>query len=544
MTNPYTYDERILLQEDSATIRVESFMAWREGSRLVHPFGKLQRALTSPLLPSEDDSSIRLVTVSVASRSSQSFNDDASSLHNIPLLNTDGTKKKNLPHFPSGFWLEILAERSLPLSELNSLVDHWRDHRVITTPTAGSIWDREEIHDDSLLYRHQLFLPTTGAAWSADAWQQTMQALLPCGSDFFGVNAMDWSKLLVEGTATKKQFWIQWSQQDANMGLQFQSLGGDNTAQEQDVFQTLPPTLLSEQASCPLATRSIQRLSASSLSNQDSPTSRTTLEQVVRQLPASPNHGRLETWFTTSSSSLSSLADDCQLQIRQKFPHLLAPQWQSLQITTSPDDDDDSTTASVEWDDSDLSAVLRITSPRIPTSMMVSLDFEPVLLSLDDFPGDPNRGRELPPAVATFHCHGTTTTNTTCAASNGIPPLYSNSVLLVPPVPDMSMPFNVLSLSCSLYAYLIGTMITLLVKRSSERIKYRLHPEQKPESKLKRLKSKILSKFQRTTKSAAPPQEEKDESSSLQNDNATKEEETTNDDGGDEPGDASIGSLD
>jgi hypothetical protein len=570
MTKPYTYDERILVQEDAdaaVVIRLESFMAWRNNKnknddrsrqqqqqRLVHPFGKLQEALASPLDDYSSSSPIRQVTVSVASRSSQSFrfshddndgdddDDTASSLQNIPLLghhtdanhnnNNNNNKNTNVPHFPSGFWLEILAERSLSLAELNSLVDHWRDRRVITTPTEGSVWDREEIHrgvlggDDNgdgddddeeyppqKLHRHQLFLPATGAAWSADAWQQTMQALLPsCGNggggdDFFGVSATDWSKLLVEGPTTHKQFWIQWSsqQQQVNIGLQFQS---SSSEEEKEGFQThLPPTLFSEKASCPLATRSIQRISSSASSSKNhehAPSSTITLEQVLRQQLASPNHGRLETWFTSSSSSSSSLLatnqiaqQDCQLQIRQKLPYFLAPQWQSLQITSNTndkdnDDDDDADshyTASVEWDDDDLSAVLRITtsfSSMIPTSLIVvSLDYEPIFLSIDEFPGDPNRGRELPPAVATFQCHHhhTTTTVTT---------LFSNSVLLLPPVPDMSMPFNVLSLSCSLYAYLIGTIVTLLVKRSSERIKYQLHPQQKPESKLKQLKSKIL----------------------------------------------------
>lgn len=568
MTTPYTYDERILVQDD--TVRLESFMAYGGGggggssdysSRrlLVHPFGKLQQALE---MDDDEDSSsssyrtsmIRRVTMSVASRSSQSFSlsthdndsDDSILLQSIPLLDgahadaSDPTRMSGflLPQFPSGFWLEILAERSLTLSELDSLVDHWRDKRVITTPTQGSVWDREKLHNEQqpkVLYRHQLFLPTIGAAWSADAWQQTMQALLPSsccsgsGSNytspsdddstswFFGVSAMDWSKLLVDGPTTNKQFWIQWTphQHACNIGLQFQSntnyIKKDDSNNNSNSNNTsdnvlLPPTLFSEEASSPLATRSIQRLPSSRSAGTASTTTTTTLEQVLRRPAVSPNHGRLETWFTSSSSlsSTSSLQphQDCQLKLRQKLPYFMAPQWQSLKIITTKDDTDFQTF--VEWDDSDLSAILQITSPasshsNIPSSLIISLDYEPVLLSLDDFPGDPNRGRELPPAVATLTCRGNTTSTDIL--------LYSNAVLLLPPVPDMSMPFNVLSLSCSLYAYLIGTIVTLLVKRSSERIKYRLHPELKPPSKLRQLKSKILSKFQGRL-SRSPPSKE------------------------------------
>jgi hypothetical protein len=74
---------------------------------------------------------------------------------------------------------------------------------------------------------------------------------------------------------------------------------------------------------------------------------------------------------------------------------------------------------------------------------------------------------------------------------------------VLPPVPDMSMPFNVISLTSSLYAYIIGTLLTILVRKGSERIKFKLYPQKRPESKLQKLKRRIgiqLSRIRGTAK--------------------------------------------
>jgi hypothetical protein len=43
---------------------------------------------------------------------------------------------------------------------------------------------------------------------------------------------------------------------------------------------------------------------------------------------------------------------------------------------------------------------------------------------------------------------------------------------------------------------LVGTLVTLLVKRASEKVTYKLHPDKKPKSKFEKLKEKIKLKFQ------------------------------------------------
>jgi phosphatidylinositol glycan class T len=97
----------------------------------------------------------------------------------------------------------------------------------------------------------------------------------------------------------------------------------------------------------------------------------------------------------------------------------------------------------------------------------MSVDYDYVLVSFEDFPADPNRGMEMPPSIATFYCAPEfhTTLFTPLAR------LYSHPLLIMPPVPDMSMPFNILSLTSTLYAFCIGGLVNLLVRKSSERIK-------------------------------------------------------------------------
>lgn len=56
------------------------------------------------------------------------------------------------------------------------------------------------------------------------------------------------------------------------------------------------------------------------------------------------------------------------------------------------------------------------------------------------------------------------------------------------------MPFNVISVTSSLYAYIIGVIVTILVRKGSEKIKHKIHPEEKPESNLMKLKESLRGK--------------------------------------------------
>merc|ERR1711957_325829 len=75
--------------------------------------------------------------------------------------------------------------------------------------------------------------------------------------------------------------------------------------------------------------------------------------------------------------------------------------------------------------------------------------------------------------------------------------LYSPSLLLIPPVPDMSMPFNVISLSCTLWAFVLGSLLNILVRRGTESVKRELtgEKEKRPLDKVKEKLKGILGKL-------------------------------------------------
>ena len=121
------------------------------------------------------------------------------------------------------------------------------------------------------------------------------------------------------------------------------------------------------------------------------------------------------------------------------------------------------------------------------SSLWISLEYKPKFLSFEHFPSDPNRGVDVLPSTGVFFFPNTDISNGTR--------LYSPSVIIMPPVPDMSMPFNVISLACTLYAFIIGSMINLLVRKGSQSISD-AHKGRKPRNKLSKLKQKLRKKLQ------------------------------------------------
>jgi hypothetical protein len=244
------------------------------------------------------------------------------------------------------------------------------------------------------------------------------------------------------------------------------------------------------------------------------------IEQVLRRHHT--NQGRFE-----SSIDLNPLFDldsgssiSCRMTYRQLLPDFLTPMWRSLRIVNGDNDgavtvgdafysDSDQLQASVEWNAEDQSSILTVEAvsgqnnaestssfsssslSTLPSTVFISLEYTPSFLTIDDFPGDPNRGRVLPPARVTVRCDPSTAPEGDSTKTI----VYSNSLLLLPPVPDLSMPFNVISLTSSIYAYIIGAMVTILVRKGSERIKYKMHPDRRPKSKLTKLKTKLREKI-------------------------------------------------
>lgn len=136
----------------------------------------------------------------------------------------------------------------------------------------------------------------------------------------------------------------------------------------------------------------------------------------------------------------------------------------------------------------------RTTMLHPDSSLWMIVDFDEAYLPWQKFPADPNRGVDAFPSRVKF-------TPTTEAAAPIT--LYSPSILLLPPVPDMSMPFNVISLSCTLWAFVLGSLLNILVRRATKSVKEEFtgerekRPVDKLKEKVRTLKEKLKSKLVR-----------------------------------------------
>jgi len=225
---------------------------------------------------------------------------------------------------------------------------------------------------------------------------------------------------------------------------------------------------------------------------------------------------RLENRHTRCEARLQSLQWDL---------YALEPLWRSLTVrvvpimTTAAESHSDEllehgVQLSFRDDDSVQLSLSRPVSLPPQSALEIAFDYEPSFLSIDDFPGDANRGFELPPVRANVgveldgvhdECDRllrqmleTTTSGSTGASmfdggSGGGVDLYSNSLLLVAPLPDASMPFNVISLTCTLFAFVVGSLINLLVSKGRQPVKEALEGKKKGETgRLGRLKQRML----------------------------------------------------
>jgi hypothetical protein len=195
-----------------------------------------------------------------------------------------------------------------------------------------------------------------------------------------------------------------------------------------------------------------------------------------------------------------------EISFRQTIPAVLVPRWQSLEMMLVQSSTlagrlipwTELTNRDIVWQ-TDGTVEMQFRHELSPeSSLFVSLDYHAAFLSFENIPGDANRGIELPPIQVSFvsttcsssSVQKTNGTGTSMHTGRGSAQLYSQSVLLLTPLPDMSMPFNVLSLTCTLFAFIIGSLINVLVRRGTEHVKYQLDPSSKPKSKLNKLKQK------------------------------------------------------
>ncbi|KAF6168386.1 hypothetical protein GIB67_018226 [Kingdonia uniflora] len=125
---------------------------------------------------------------------------------------------------------------------------------------------------------------------------------------------------------------------------------------------------------------------------------------------------------------------------------------------------------------------------RLPCSVKtaaLTIEFDKGFLHIDDYPPDANQGFDIPSAVISFPDTDTSTyyleENTTCSSlllkfqlpgnvtqeKNTV--LSYTEVLLVPlATPDFSMPYNVITITCTVFALYFGSLLNVLRRRVGE----------------------------------------------------------------------------
>ncbi|KMT05646.1 hypothetical protein BVRB_7g167820 [Beta vulgaris subsp. vulgaris] len=120
---------------------------------------------------------------------------------------------------------------------------------------------------------------------------------------------------------------------------------------------------------------------------------------------------------------------------------------------------------------------LALTFPCSMKSAALSLDFDKGFLHIDEYPPDANQGFDIPSALITFPDFHS---SLSFAEDSNVFPILSRlqkrspalaytEVLLVPlTTPDFSMPYNVLTITCTVFALYFGSLLNVLRKRAAE----------------------------------------------------------------------------
>jgi len=124
-----------------------------------------------------------------------------------------------------------------------------------------------------------------------------------------------------------------------------------------------------------------------------------------------------------------------------------------------------------------LNSVLEVTA-AVPRGgrLLLTLDVKVGIVEWERWPPDVSRGFEWPPASAELL---ESTASDVAASSSRTTPVggggrvsftaYSAGTVVDVPVPDFSMPFNVITINSTLAAFLIGTVLNQLVRKKRKR---------------------------------------------------------------------------
>ncbi|XP_021720060.1 GPI transamidase component PIG-T-like [Chenopodium quinoa] len=147
---------------------------------------------------------------------------------------------------------------------------------------------------------------------------------------------------------------------------------------------------------------------------------------------------------------------------------------------------------------------LALTFPCSMKSASLSLDFDKGFLHIDEYPPDANQGFDIPSALISFPDFHS---SLSFAEYSNVSPILSKlqkrspvlaytEVLLVPlTTPDFSMPYNVITITCTVFALYFGSLLNVLRKRVGEEERMLEERAKRKSSRLHQLWQKLFARL-------------------------------------------------
>ena len=496
----YQYNERIIV---TSTVQLESLAVWNVPSPQQHSPKVPRRGSTVVV---QDLLSTLGVTRILLQASSQATHEYQHS------ITTTTITRSSYPPGPSGVHVLVQWYRSEDATRdhFHKVLDRLQHNRFLLAPLHAVTQPR--------LYRHlvrldndtlSVTLPMEGSSMASEGWRAFLQQPSPCqGLGIWHLaTPTAYSTKMLRHQDQPQQRQSMWVEMQASEGC-FQKLDPRNcqmdysfgmrykrSKQDISLQHLLPGTSFQP---CPLVNETLIHLPDSTvqyltndtdwkatvvqnqMTSMPPPSSLWTVFKTVSRPHGVSNTGTLQTIITSNNCS-------AMISILDIIPPYIRPKWTSLRVQV--DGGDVAFTRRMVQRTDDGTMEMRHDVPVPPlTTVTLSLDFVPILLNFQSFPADPNRGMELTPTTVNVF-------PSDCHVDVSPILLYSNSLLLMPPVPDMSMPFNVISLTCTMYVFCIGSIVNLLVKRASDKVRYAMYPEQLPISKWQKLRECVRARW-------------------------------------------------
>ncbi|XP_043706495.1 GPI transamidase component PIG-T isoform X2 [Telopea speciosissima] len=162
---------------------------------------------------------------------------------------------------------------------------------------------------------------------------------------------------------------------------------------------------------------------------------------------------------------------------------------------------------------------------RFPCDMksaVLTIEFDKGLLHIDEYPPDANQGFDIPAAVISFpdfeasmhFLNENSSKSPLLSKFQKNPVLSYTEILLVPlATPDFSMPYNVITITCTVFALYFGSLLNVLRRRVGEEERFLNRQASRKGGLLPRLLSKLVGKLR--GRPEEPSQSQAPSSSSL-----------------------------